>query len=127
MAVLKVLNGDDAEKSLKLHGERSVLGRHPNCQVVLENVAVSRHHAQILESHGTFYLEDLRSRNGTYLNGQAVEGRVQLNDQDQIRICDVLVRFQNPQRFIGLVDTHQERVTPKRCRGAAPHTGGRDD
>lgn len=93
MAVLKVVSGDEAGRVAELAGERTVIGRHPNCQIVFENAAISRHHCQILESHGTFYLEDLRSRNGTHLNGQPVEGRTQLEENDQIRICDIIATF----------------------------------
>jgi pSer/pThr/pTyr-binding forkhead associated (FHA) protein len=60
---------------------------------VLDNAAVSRHHAQILESHGTYYLEDLRSRNGTQLNDATVQGRVELHDGDQIHLCDYIFNF----------------------------------
>jgi phosphoserine phosphatase RsbU/P len=93
VAVLKVVSGDEAGRVAELAGERAVIGRHPNCQIVFENAAISRHHCQILESHGTFYLEDLRSRNGTHLNGQPVEGRTQLHENDQIRICDIIATF----------------------------------
>ena len=78
---------------VEVAGERTVLGRHPNCEVVLDNVAVSRHHAQILENHGHFYLEDLRSRNKTFLNGTPIDGRVQLDNGDQIKICDLAFTF----------------------------------
>ena len=69
------------------------MGRHPECDVVLDNAAVSRQHAQILESHGSYFLEDMRSRNGTYLNEELLEGRKELQDGDLIRICDVTYRF----------------------------------
>jgi serine phosphatase RsbU (regulator of sigma subunit) len=69
------------------------MGRHPNCEIVLDNVAVSRYHAQILESHGFFYLEDLHSRNGTLLNGTVIEGRTELHENDTISICDIQMQF----------------------------------
>jgi len=69
------------------------MGRHPACELVLENVAISRQHAQILESHGSYFLEDMRSRNGTYLNEVLIEGRKELKDGDLIRICDATMRF----------------------------------
>ncbi|HUG92138.1 MAG TPA: SpoIIE family protein phosphatase [Planctomycetaceae bacterium] len=93
MAFLRVLKGATPGQILELHGERVVLGRHPNCQIVLDNAAVSRHHAQILESHGNFYLEDLRSRNRTFLNGAPIEGRTELGDRDEVKVCDVVFRF----------------------------------
>ena len=93
MAVLVVVKGSVPGQVLELQGERTVMGRHPSCQVVLDNAAVSRNHAQILESHGTYYLEDLRSRNGTLVNGKKIEGRTELKDKDEIRVCEVVLRF----------------------------------
>lgn len=93
MAVLKVIKGSCPGQLLELHGERMVMGRHPSCQIVLDNAAVSRNHTQILESHGTYYLEDLRSRNGTILNGQRISGRTELKDADEIHVCEVVLRF----------------------------------
>lgn len=93
MAVLKVLRGVRPGELLPVEEERVLLGRHPNCQVVFDNGAISRHHAQILESHGSYYIEDLRSRNGTFLNGEPLDGRTELKDGDQIRICDIQLLF----------------------------------
>mgnify|MGYP003390059566 CR=1 FL=1 len=93
MAVLEVLKGKTPGQLVEVQTDRTVFGRHPHCQVVLENAAVSRYHAQIVESHGDFFVEDLRSRNGTHVNEALVEGRCALKDQDVIRVCDFAFRF----------------------------------
>ncbi|MEO1998365.1 MAG: FHA domain-containing protein, partial [Planctomycetaceae bacterium] len=93
MAFLKINSGSNSGQMVEVSGERTVLGRHPNCEVVLDNVAVSRHHAQILENHGVFSLEDLRSRNKTFINGSPIDGRIQLHNGDQIKICDLSFTF----------------------------------
>jgi len=93
VAVLKVLEGSVPGQILELTEDRMVLGRHPKCQIVLDNAAVSRHHAQVLENHGVFYVEDLRSRNGTFLNDTAVSGRTEIKDQDKITVCDIIFQF----------------------------------
>lgn len=93
MAQLLVVKGSAAGTVYPVFGERTVLGRHPQCDVVLDNVAVSRQHAQILEGHGNYYVEDLRSRNRTFVNGVEVDGRVQLRHGDQLRICDAILKF----------------------------------
>ncbi|MEX0704580.1 MAG: SpoIIE family protein phosphatase [Planctomycetales bacterium] len=93
MAFLTIVEGGAPGRILQLHEGRTVLGRHPQCQIILENAAVSRYHAQILESHGSFYVEDLRSRNRTLLNGEPVDGRRELHDADEIQVCDVRLRF----------------------------------
>lgn len=93
MAVLKVIKGSCPGQIVELHGDRMVVGRHPSCHIVLDNAAVSRNHAQILENHGSFFVEDLRSRNGTLVNGQRIRGRTELVDGDQIKVCDVQFSF----------------------------------
>jgi sigma-B regulation protein RsbU (phosphoserine phosphatase) len=93
VAFLQVIKGSRPGQVLELRGERMVLGRHPSCEIVLDNAAVSRQHAQILNRRGTFFLEDLRSRNRTYLNGAPIDGRTPLNDADEVMICDIVLQF----------------------------------
>src|SRR5947208_6870400 len=93
VAVLMVVKGSCPGQLVELVGERMVMGRHPSCQIVLDNAAVSRNHAQILESHGTYYLEDLRSRNGTLLNGKKIQGRTEVHEGYEIRVCEVVLRY----------------------------------
>jgi serine phosphatase RsbU (regulator of sigma subunit) len=71
------------------------MGRHPECEIVLDVGAVSRQHAQILASDGQYYVEDLKSRNGTFVNDQQIEGRHLLHDQDELKICDMVFSFDN--------------------------------
>lgn len=112
MAILQVLNGAAAEPQYVLNDDRTVIGRHPNCQVVLHNGVVSRHHAQILESHGTYYIEDLRSRNGTFVNNRKIDGRTELADGDEIRLCDVeMVFLLQPSTAIPAFNVASERRT----------------
>lgn len=93
MAVLEVLKGKSPGQVIAVDSDRTVFGRHPHCQVVLDNAAISRYHAQILEAHGAYYVEDLRSRNGTHVNETAVDGRRELKDKDILRVCDFEFRF----------------------------------
>lgn len=93
MAFLKVIKGSSAGQVLALSGERVVLGRHPSCQIVLDNASVSRQHAQIVEDQGLFVVEDLRSRNGTQVNRQSIRGRTELRDGDEIKVCDYAFIF----------------------------------
>lgn len=93
MAVLRVIRGQASQPAFPIIRERTVLGRHPECDVVLDNIAISRQHAQILESHGSYFLEDLRSRNGTFLNEVQIDERSELKDGDLVRICDATLKF----------------------------------
>lgn len=70
-----------------------VLGRHPECDIVVDLGAVSRQHAKIVTAQGDSFVEDLNSRNGTFVNDERVEGRRKLKQGDELRICDVTFEF----------------------------------
>src|SRR5688500_11163671 len=93
MALLQVLNGLNPGQQFLLERERSVLGRHPECDIWLDVGAVSRNHAHVLQPGNDHFVEDLKSRNGTYVNGELIRGRHRLKDQDQVKICDLLFTF----------------------------------
>jgi serine phosphatase RsbU (regulator of sigma subunit) len=93
MALLQSLNGTNPGQQYPLLGERAIMGRHPDCDIVLDVGAVSRQHAQIVIVDDEFYVEDLESRNGTFVNGQLVKGRQRLQDNDRVKICDLLFSF----------------------------------
>lgn len=71
-----------------------VLGRHPDCEVIIEAGAVSRRHAQIEKDGNEYFIRDLGSRNGTIVNRTLIDGPTRLFDGAEISICDVLLRFQ---------------------------------
>src|SRR5439155_24594748 len=79
--------------TMELEGDRIVLGRNQDCNVVLNVPAVSREHAVIRRINEKYYIEDMKSRNGTFVNSKEVTTRTLLKDNDQIKICDNLLRF----------------------------------
>jgi sigma-B regulation protein RsbU (phosphoserine phosphatase) len=93
MAVLQLLNATGSDKEVLLELDRMVLGRHPDCDVVLDSASVSRQHAQILREDGRYFVEDLHSRNGTFVNGKIIQGRQLLADGDRLKICDLSFTF----------------------------------
>jgi len=93
VAHLKVLTGEDAGKVIPLEGDRIVFGRHPSCAVILEDGAVSRQHAQIVQLHGSYYVKDLRSRNGTQVNESDVTEPTLLKESDIVRVCEYTYSF----------------------------------
>ncbi len=109
MAVLRVLKGLNPGQLLPLDGESMVLGRHPDCDIVLEIGAVSRQHARITRSGDEFHVEDLNSRNGTYLNDELVSGQQRLLENDRVRICDMEFVFHlgSPESAIPVDGNHQ--------------------
>lgn len=65
------------------------IGRHPGCEWVLADETVSSRHARLVYHHDHWWLEDLGSRNGTFLNGDALTAPAVLTNQDQIRCGQV--------------------------------------
>lgn len=76
------------------HGE-NVLGRGPEAAVLLDAPSVSRSHARIVVDGARSVLEDLRSKNGTWLNGDPVRSARELHDGDEIRLGSVQVLFRS--------------------------------
>ena len=93
MAVLRAMQGPVPGQILPLDRASVTLGRHPACDIVLDSGAVSRQHARILNIDGDFFVEDLHSRNGTYLNGRLVSQRQPLAENDLLGICDLSFVF----------------------------------
>jgi serine phosphatase RsbU (regulator of sigma subunit)/pSer/pThr/pTyr-binding forkhead associated (FHA) protein len=93
MAYMVALNGPENGKRFELFEGVYVFGRHPDCNIVVDVGAVSRHHCKVY-SHGTeFLIQDLESRNGTFVNDQEIEKAVTLRPGDQVRICDVVFSY----------------------------------
>jgi serine phosphatase RsbU (regulator of sigma subunit)/pSer/pThr/pTyr-binding forkhead associated (FHA) protein len=116
VAYIKVLNGPHEGDLIPLEGETIVLGRNPGCSVVLPDAAVSRQHAAISEAHGSFFVEDLRSRNGTQVNEFEVTERHPLTDGDAVRVCEYEFSFHNSSSSSKL-DPLKEDTTFLKARG----------
>ena len=103
MYYLQAINGPQAGKRYELKGDKYILGRHPDCQVVIEVGAVSRNHCQLVRDGTGYALEDLGSRNGTFLNDEAtkIEGRRPLKAGDEIRVCEVSFKFAGDAHLAG--------------------------
>jgi hypothetical protein len=73
-------------------GERTTIGRSPDCEIFLDDVTVSRKHAVVLQRDGTFLVEDLGSQNGTFLNRRRIESG-ELADGDELQIGKYRLTF----------------------------------
>src|SRR5262245_19203056 len=95
MALLELQRTEGPAQRYPLSSERIVLGRHPECDIVLDVGAVSRQHAQIRRINGEYFIEDLHSRNGTLLNDAQVNTPTRLQPGDRLKICEVTLTFVN--------------------------------
>src|SRR5262245_53249488 len=88
-------NDPQAGRKYELKGDKWIVGRHPDCHIVIEVGAVSRNHCQIVREGNDYKLEDLNSRNGTFLNDEVekISGRRTLKLGDVLRVCEVSFTF----------------------------------
>lgn len=97
LILLKSPEGASPNKNIPLNADLMVIGRDENgCQIVIPHHAVSRKHAQITRgTDGKYFIEDLKSRNKTFVNSKEVAPPVRqpLKPDDRIKICDFLFRF----------------------------------
>jgi pSer/pThr/pTyr-binding forkhead associated (FHA) protein len=77
--------GGRAGESFPIQGDRMSIGRTPDAAVFLDDVTVSRNHALLVRRQDGFYLDDLGSLNGSYVNRHRIESH-RLVDGDEIQI-----------------------------------------
>jgi VWFA-related protein len=90
---LRVVQGPLAEERFVLRSGRTRIGSLGDNDVVIDSEIISRHHAEIHASRGKIEIEDLRSTNGTLVNGVPIESSP-LQPGDRIRIGDVEMVFE---------------------------------
>lgn len=83
-----------ANRTYELTKPEMRLGRSAENEIPLDSEKVSRRHALIVLTGATFYVQDLGSANGTFVNGNQVRDRVALNNGDEIRLGDQTFLFQ---------------------------------
>ena len=115
LILIKSPGGLTSGQSYPLSGDALVIGREDGCGLTIPNNSVSRRHAQIVRANDQYILEDLKSRNKTFLNNQEVVGPTPLRTDDRIKICDYLFRFQD------------EKASTPKPGGPIPFSSASDD
>jgi DNA-binding winged helix-turn-helix (wHTH) protein len=83
-------------RQIPLDEGENILGRAPEAPVWIDAAGVSRHHARIVVTGESATVEDLGSKNGTFVRGQRVTAPYALVDGDQIRLGSIVVTFRIP-------------------------------
>ncbi len=84
-ALLVVQRGPGAGSRYLLDTDLSTVGRHPESDIFLDDITVSRRHVEFRRDEGSFRVHDVGSLNGTYLNGDRVDD-AELANGDEVRI-----------------------------------------
>lgn len=96
---LKLLNRRDSlSYKIKDHyvvEDKISLGRDKHNEIVLRDPFISKNHLVIVKDEGNYFLEDLNSANGTYINQEKVEDVVQLTNGDVLEVGNIEFLFVN--------------------------------
>ncbi|HJN10066.1 MAG: SpoIIE family protein phosphatase [Pirellulaceae bacterium] len=93
MALLEIVSGIDSGVAHELKTRETVIGRHSDCQIVLRDSTVSRHHARIRQDGDHYVVDDMDSQHGTRVNGETVRMAVPLRNGDEISLSQIRIVF----------------------------------
>lgn len=88
--ILIISSGGNAGQRCAIKTQTFLIGRDPSCELSLNEREISRHHAKITQEGERFILHDLESKNGTWVNGEQLQGQRDLEDGDEIVLGKVV-------------------------------------
>jgi len=116
MAVLQG-NGPSSQVTYELVPDRMTIGRKPENDIAIEwDKAVSRRHAELELVAGSWFVSDLDSANGTFVNGSKVDRKRALHSGDELRVGDTTLRMGGIISSEPLSDTAQSTKPPELTR-----------
>lgn len=80
------LNGKIIKTFSIKDGDKKIIGRGKDADVIIDNTAVSRHHTAFEYIVDAYFIEDLHSLNGTFVNGNKIDSRIRIQEKDVIQI-----------------------------------------
>jgi pSer/pThr/pTyr-binding forkhead associated (FHA) protein len=93
---LVVLEGPAARASYEINGPMTLIGRAPDCDVLVFDAQVSRHHAQVIQQGTEFHVQSLQASNPVIVNDRIVTGRRRIIDGDLIVVGGVVLEVDIP-------------------------------
>lgn len=98
--VLVVRGGPSSGTYFVLEKELTLVGRHPDSDIFLDDITVSRRHAEFMIRQDEYFVADAGSLNGTYLNKQRID-QAKLSTGDEVQIGKYKLIFVGPSRESG--------------------------
>jgi pSer/pThr/pTyr-binding forkhead associated (FHA) protein len=92
-ALLVVRRGPNVGARFLLDADVTTVGRHPDADIFLDDVTVSRRHAEFLREGKNFQVKDLGSLNGTYFDGNRIDGVAALSDGSEVQVGKFRLTF----------------------------------
>lgn len=91
--------------------DEGVIGRDPGVDFPIEEYVISRRHAQVEKRDDGFYIKDIGSKNGTYLNNKPIQ-EARLQDGDRIGLGTIVINFRNPKE-VDFAAINKARARPR--------------
>jgi hypothetical protein len=89
-----LMDGNDKGKDFRVRDGQNMMGSDPTCDIVISHPTISGRHASLRAKEGKFFLTDLDSTNGTYLDKDDKSiSREEITDNVQIRLGEVTLKF----------------------------------
>ena len=110
---LRYLNGASEGQRVLLDGQKPylILGRSPDCDMLLDEANVSRRHARVSVDFSGIWIEDLGSKNGIQVAGEVVRDKVRLKDRTEVQVGGVRMMFCDPaSAYLGDLDRSEEQA-----------------
>ncbi|MGQ9907635.1 MAG: FHA domain-containing protein [Candidatus Flexifilum sp.] len=82
-----IVTGETISDQYQIAKDDLVIGREEDCDIVIPDRQVSRRHVRIYREEDAYFVEDLESRNGTWVNGEQLKGHRRLYDNDVIQLA----------------------------------------
>ncbi len=98
--ILMIRRENQPTQHIPVTTDEVIVGRDESSDIILAERQISRQHIRIYREGGQFYVRDLDSRNGTWINGQPLKGSCELHDGDEIQLA-LAARI----RFVGIGST----------------------
>jgi pSer/pThr/pTyr-binding forkhead associated (FHA) protein len=92
-ALLVVRRGPNIGARFLLDADLTTVGRHPEADIFLDDVTVSRRHSEFVRVGKSFDVKDLGSLNGTYVDGNRIEGTARLSDGAEVQVGKFRLTF----------------------------------
>jgi DNA-binding winged helix-turn-helix (wHTH) protein len=105
-------------REIPISSRETLFGREDDAAVWIDDASVSRRHARIVLENGDAKLEDLKSKNGTFVNGRRLTGSIRLSDGDRIQVgrASLVFRESSPTRSTQTARSGQAPPTSARSR-----------
>ncbi len=120
MLALTIREKNGEERQLIFEKEEVTIGRATGSDIVLPRSNISKRHARLVDKHDKVVIVDLRSTNGTYVNGRRITAPELLTYEDKVYIGDFVIRLSRP------AEQHaSQRMTAPYTASATPEAGPR--